>query len=72
MGVIPAQDPGTGKSHPVNEQPGKAHPGKGKPNKGREYFFNFGPVGRAAPKECVGGSLKRTKRTDARTCDILK
>ena len=56
MGVIPAQDPGTGKSHPGNEQPEKAHPGKGKPNKGREYFFKFGPVGRAATKECVGGS----------------
>ena len=52
MAVIPAQDPGPGKS-----QPGKAHPGKGKPKKGKEYsFLKFDPAGRAAPQECVGRS----------------
>ena len=51
MGVIPDQDPGRGKS-----QSGKAQPGKGKPKKGKEYIFKFGPVGKAAPQECVGRS----------------
>ena len=39
MGVIPAQDPGLGKSHPGKAHPGKAQSGKGKPKKGRECFF---------------------------------
>ena len=39
MGVIPAQDPGPGKSKPGNSQPGNPQPGKGKPKKGREYIF---------------------------------
>ena len=36
MGVIPAQDPGPGKSQPGKAQTGKAQPGKGKPKKGKE------------------------------------
>ena len=36
MGVIPAQDPGPGKSQPGKEKTGKAQPGKGKPKKGKE------------------------------------
>ena len=54
MGVIPDQDPGSGKSHPGNAKPGKAQPVKGKPKKGKEYIFKFGPTVRAAPQECVG------------------
>ena len=57
MGMISAQDPGTGKSQPGNTKPGKAQPGKGNSKKGKEYiFFKFGPAGRAAPQECVGRS----------------
>ena len=59
--MIPDQDPGTvnsnpGRAQPGKAQPGKAQPGKDKPKKGKEYFFEFGPVGRAAPQECVGRS----------------
>ena len=55
MSVILAQDAGPGKSQPGKSQTGKAQPGKGKPKKGKEIFFKFGPAGRAAPQECVGG-----------------
>ena len=41
MGVIPAQDPGPGKSQPGKAQTGKVHQGKGKPKKGREYFLSL-------------------------------
>ena len=56
MGVITAQDPGTGKSHPGKSQLGNAQPGKGKPIKARTIFFKLIPAGRAAPQECVGRS----------------
>ena len=39
MGVIPDQDPGTGKSQPGKSQTGKAQPEKGKPKKVKESFF---------------------------------
>ena len=56
MGVIPEQNPGPGKSHPGKAQTGKAQPRQGNPKKGKEYFFKFGPAGRAAPQGCVGRS----------------
>ena len=56
VGVIPAQDPGPGKSHPGNAKPVQAHPGKGNPKKGKEYIFKFDPASRAAPQECIGRS----------------
>ena len=43
MRVIPAQDSG----------PGKAHPVKGNPRKDKEFFLKLGPVSRAATKECA-------------------
>ena len=52
MGMIPAQDPGLGKS-----QPGKAQTGKrASQRRARNNFFKFGPAGRAAPQDCVGRS----------------
>ena len=71
MDMILAQDPGPGKSQTGKARPVKAQPGKVNPKKGKEYFFKFGPTGRAATHECVGRSFRRVRWTDARTLDIL-
>jgi hypothetical protein len=38
MGVVPAQDPGPGKSKPANSKPKKNKPEKGKPTKGKNEY----------------------------------
>ena len=71
MGVIPAQDPGPGKSHPGKAQTGKAQPGKGaSQRKARNNFLKFGPAGGSTTGVCWE-KLKQTKRTDTHTCNPL-
>ena len=67
IAVIPAQDPGPGKS-----QPWKTHPGKGKPRKGKEYIFLslVLPVGQH--HMIALGEVKNGRWTGIRTCDLLE